>query len=137
MYYFFSDAKEELLRSKLGGCARAPAASPAAYSRKMSGSASAETFCVYFDDVKAAADRIKGKAHITPVHTSLYIDELAGRSIYMKAEIFQKVRIKEKNFMFSFIFFWDLWKKKKLSITFFCFNRLTRAGGSIQVPRCL
>src|SRR5262249_17369577 len=43
------------------------------------------------DDVRAAALRIKGLAHLTPVHTCATIDRLAGRSLFFKCEQFQKV----------------------------------------------
>ena len=44
-----------------------------------------------FDDVRAAADRIYGVAHRTPVLTSTYVDELLGSKVYFKAENFQRM----------------------------------------------
>ncbi len=44
-----------------------------------------------FADVRAAAERIAPYAHQTPVMTSSAIDALAGRSLFFKCEIFQKV----------------------------------------------
>ena len=41
-------------------------------------------------DVRAAAERLAGVAHVTPVHTSRTLDELAGRSVFLKCESFQR-----------------------------------------------
>jgi threonine dehydratase len=46
---------------------------------------------ITLDDVIAAADRIAGHAHRTPVMRSTAIDELVGASVYFKCENFQKV----------------------------------------------
>ena len=43
------------------------------------------------DDVRAAADRISGVAHRTPVLTSTYVDELLGTKVFFKAENFQRM----------------------------------------------
>src|SRR5438477_6262096 len=42
-------------------------------------------------DVRAAAQRIVPFAHRTPVMTCSTIDAIAGRNLYFKCEIFQKV----------------------------------------------
>jgi len=42
-------------------------------------------------DVQAAAERIAGHAHRTPVMTSSTLDALAGRQVFLKCEQFQKV----------------------------------------------
>ncbi|MFK4083986.1 pyridoxal-phosphate dependent enzyme [Kribbella sp. NPDC020789] len=42
-------------------------------------------------DVKAAAERIAGVAHRTPVLTSRTLDELAGAEVFLKAENFQRI----------------------------------------------
>src|SRR3954469_24132885 len=42
-------------------------------------------------DVRAAAERIAGFAHRTPVFTCRTLDRLAGRSLFFKCEQFQKV----------------------------------------------
>jgi threonine dehydratase len=42
------------------------------------------------DDVRAAARRIAGRAHRTPVLTSAGLDELAGATLFFKCESFQK-----------------------------------------------
>jgi len=46
---------------------------------------------VDFDDVEAAADRIRGHAHRTPVLTSGRVDELIGAQVFFKAENFQRM----------------------------------------------
>lgn len=46
---------------------------------------------VTIDDVRAAAKRIEGVAHRTPVITSAALDAMAGRSIFLKCENFQRV----------------------------------------------
>ena len=46
---------------------------------------------VTVNDVREAADRIRGKAHRTPVSTCRTLDELAGRNLYFKCEHLQKV----------------------------------------------
>jgi threonine dehydratase/serine racemase len=43
------------------------------------------------DDVRAAARRIAGRAHRTPVATCATIDALAGRAVFFKCEHLQKV----------------------------------------------
>jgi threonine dehydratase len=43
------------------------------------------------DDVHAAAERLAGHAHRTPVFRSRTLDELAGAEIFLKAESFQRV----------------------------------------------
>ena len=42
------------------------------------------------EDVRAAAERIKGTAHRTPVLTCQTLDELSGAKLFFKAECFQK-----------------------------------------------
>jgi threonine dehydratase len=43
------------------------------------------------DDVRAAAARIEGIAHRTPVLTSRHLDELTGARVFLKAENLQRV----------------------------------------------
>jgi threonine dehydratase len=43
------------------------------------------------EDVRAAADRIRGIAHRTPVLTSRTLDELTGATVFFKAENYQRV----------------------------------------------
>jgi threonine dehydratase len=43
------------------------------------------------DDIRAAAERIKGEAHRTPVHTSRTLDAHCGASVFFKCESFQRV----------------------------------------------
>ena len=43
------------------------------------------------DDVRAAAKRIKGIGHRTPVLTNKTLDRLAGRKLFFKCENFQKI----------------------------------------------
>lgn len=49
------------------------------------------TYVVNLDDVRAAARRIAGLAHETPVMTCATLDGLAGRALFFKCENFQKV----------------------------------------------
>ena len=42
-------------------------------------------------DVRAAAERIRGVGHRTPVLTSKTLDQIAGRKLFFKCENFQKV----------------------------------------------
>ncbi|GAB3813585.1 pyridoxal-phosphate dependent enzyme [Kribbella italica] len=44
-----------------------------------------------FDDVQAAADRIAGAAHRTPVLTSRTLNERVGAEVFLKAENFQRI----------------------------------------------
>ena len=46
---------------------------------------------VSFDDVRAAAERIRGHVHQTPVFTSRTADALAGARLFFKAETLQRV----------------------------------------------
>lgn len=45
---------------------------------------------VHFSDIEAAADRIRGRAHRTPIVTSRTADRLAGGSIFFKCENLQR-----------------------------------------------
>jgi threonine dehydratase/serine racemase len=49
------------------------------------------TYAVTIDDIRAAAGRIAGKAHRTPVATCAAIDRLAGCAVFFKCEHLQKV----------------------------------------------
>jgi threonine dehydratase/serine racemase len=49
------------------------------------------TYAADLASIRAAAGRIAGAAHITPVLTSTALDELAGRSLFFKCENLQKV----------------------------------------------
>ena len=42
------------------------------------------------DDVRAAAERLRGIAHRTPVLTSRTLDERVGAEVFLKAETFQR-----------------------------------------------
>ena len=44
-------------------------------------------------EIRAAADRIRGFAHRTPVMTCQAIDALAGRRVYFKCENLQKLSL--------------------------------------------
>ena len=46
---------------------------------------------VELEDVRRAAERIRGHVHLTPVLTSRSLDELAGCELYFKAENLQRV----------------------------------------------
>ena len=49
------------------------------------------TLAITFDDVAAAAQRLAGHAHRTPVLTSRTADELTGARVFFKAESFQRM----------------------------------------------
>jgi threonine dehydratase len=49
------------------------------------------TYAADLNDVRAAAERIAGLAHRTPVATCATIDRLAGRRVFFKCEHLQKV----------------------------------------------
>jgi len=48
-------------------------------------------YATSIDDVRAAAERIRGVGHRTPILTSKTLDRLAGRKLFFKCENFQKV----------------------------------------------
>jgi len=48
-------------------------------------------YAATIDDVRAAAGRIEGVGHRTPVLTSQTLDEMAGRKLFFKCENFQKI----------------------------------------------
>src|SRR5919202_4216897 len=50
-----------------------------------------ETLPIAFDDVRAAADRLRGVAHRTPVLTSRTLDARFGGRVFLKAENLQRV----------------------------------------------
>ncbi len=43
-----------------------------------------------YADIAAAAERLRGKAHLTPVLTSRTVDQLTGRQVFFKCENFQR-----------------------------------------------
>ncbi len=49
-----------------------------------------ENLPIEFDDVRAAAERLRGVAHRTPVLTSRTFDALTGRTVFFKCENFQR-----------------------------------------------
>lgn len=49
-----------------------------------------EQLAIGYEDVLGAAERLRGVAHHTPVHTSRTLDELAGRRVVLKCENFQR-----------------------------------------------
>jgi threonine dehydratase len=49
------------------------------------------TLAIDFDDIRAAAARLRGHAHLTPVLTSRQADERTGARVYFKAENFQRM----------------------------------------------
>ncbi|MDB5071798.1 MAG: threo-3-hydroxy-L-aspartate ammonia-lyase [Candidatus Eremiobacteraeota bacterium] len=51
----------------------------------------ATPFAASFEDVRAAAVRLKGVAHRTPVITSATLDERAGAKVFLKAENLQRI----------------------------------------------
>ena len=48
-------------------------------------------YATSIDDIRAAAERIKGVGHRTPILTSQTLDEMAGRKLFFKCENLQKV----------------------------------------------
>jgi threonine dehydratase len=44
-----------------------------------------------FQEIEAARDRIKGRAHVTPIATSRSLNELAGTEVFCKCENLQRV----------------------------------------------
>ena len=50
-----------------------------------------EKYAASIDDVRAAAERIKGIGHRTPILTSKTLDQMAGRKLFFKCENFQKI----------------------------------------------
>ena len=46
---------------------------------------------IVFADVQAAAERLRGVAHRTPVMTSRTLDELTGARVFLKVESFQRI----------------------------------------------
>lgn len=43
------------------------------------------------DQIKAAAERLKGVTHVTPVMTSRTLDQLADARVWLKCENFQRM----------------------------------------------
>ena len=56
----------------------------------MSSSSSAPSLPLSFSDVQAAAERVKGHVHRTPVLTCSRLDALSGHTLFFKCELFQK-----------------------------------------------
>jgi threonine dehydratase len=52
---------------------------------------SVATLAVSFDDVRAAAERVRGVAHRTPVITSRTLDARTGAQVFLKAENLQRM----------------------------------------------
>ena len=57
----------------------------------MSLGAPAATYAIDFDDVKAAAQRIGGLVHRTPVLTSSRLNDLCRSNVFLKCENLQRV----------------------------------------------
>jgi threonine dehydratase len=53
-------------------------------------SAAAQPYAASLADVQAAAQRIAGAAHMTPVLTCSTLDGLAGHTLFFKCEVFQR-----------------------------------------------
>lgn len=53
--------------------------------------ARADAPAISFDDVLAAAERLRGVAHRTPVMTSATLDEMTGARVFLKVETFQRI----------------------------------------------
>ena len=53
--------------------------------------AGTEDLTVTFDDVRAAAERLRGVAHRTPVVTATSLDERVGAHVFLKAENLQRI----------------------------------------------
>ena len=49
-----------------------------------------ETLAIDFADVLAAAERLRGVAHRTPVMTSRTVDEITGARVFFKCENLQR-----------------------------------------------
>jgi threonine dehydratase len=45
---------------------------------------------ITFDDIRAAQERLRGVAHVTPAVTSRTLDALAGRAVFLKCENLQR-----------------------------------------------
>jgi threonine dehydratase len=52
--------------------------------------AAAEPLAITFAAIEAAAERLRGHAHRTPIHTSATLDAEAGTQIWLKCEQFQR-----------------------------------------------
>jgi len=52
--------------------------------------ASSDALVISFDDVRAAAERLRGQAHRTPVQHSRTLDSVAGVEAWLKCEQFQR-----------------------------------------------
>jgi threo-3-hydroxy-L-aspartate ammonia-lyase len=48
------------------------------------------TLAIQFSDVQAAAERLRGVAHRTPIHTSRTLDLRSGHRLFLKCESFQR-----------------------------------------------
>ena len=53
-------------------------------------SSSTPSLSLSFSDVQAAAERVKGHVHRTPVLTCSRLDALSGHTLFFKCELFQK-----------------------------------------------
>jgi len=45
---------------------------------------------ITFDDIRAAHERLRGVAHVTPVVTSHTLDAQAGKAVFLKCENLQR-----------------------------------------------
>jgi threonine dehydratase len=57
----------------------------------VTGGAGTDALAIGIDDVRAAADRLRGVAHRTPVLSARTLDERCGGSVFLKAENLQRV----------------------------------------------
>ena len=49
-----------------------------------------QSYCINFEDVKAAESVVKSYVHYTPLMTCSFLDKLCGRNVFLKCENFQK-----------------------------------------------
>eukprot|EP00798_Chlamydomonas_sp_ICE-L_P023582 gene23582-9110_t len=65
---------------------------PACSSPTNSPMTDSKAYAIQLADIEAAADRISVHVHCTPVMTCLALDDMAGKELFFKCEMFQKRR---------------------------------------------
>ncbi len=95
---------------------------------------------VTFADILAAASRLKGVAHLTPVHRSRTVDALAGASVFFKCENFQRVGAFKFRGAFNALSQFTPEQRKRGVLTFSSGNHaqaIALAGQILEMPRVI
>ena len=97
-------------------------------------------YAISLNDVRAAATRIAGVAHKTPIMTCATLDQLAGRRLYFKCEQWQKVGAFKFRGAYNALSRLSADERRRGVVTFSSGNHaqaIALAGQLLDVPRVI